>query len=210
MEGFGPRYTIFMCVLGALGALGGSLSGASALTLDEAYASVSLSPPTTSLVVVCHDFGCAQRTPVGLSSGDLAKLTSLLAPGRASAEAERKAVAAAEAWFDRRVGPAAGTTRRVARATGLAGQEAVGQMDCIDTSRNSTSLLLILEQLRLLRHHKVEAPEARGYLLDGRGPHATAVLTDIHTCRKWAVDSWTHKYGEQPDILPLDVWMKQG
>jgi len=206
MEGLVSRYTMFMCAVGALVA---SLSGASALTLNEAYASVSLLLPTTRLVVVCHDFGCAQRTPVALSSGDLSTLASLLAPGRASAEAERRAIAAAGAWFDRRVGPAAGTTRRVARATGFGGQGTVGQMDCIDTSRNSTSLLLILEQLHLLRHHKVEAPEARGYLLDGRGPHATAVLTDIHTGQKWAVDSWTRKYGEKPDILPLDVWMKQ-
>jgi hypothetical protein len=207
MEGVVSRYAIFMCVLGAFGA---SLSEASALTIDEAYATVSLSPPTTRLVIVCHDFGCAQRTPVGLGSGDLAKLSSLLAPGRASAEAERRAVAAAEAWFDRRVGPEAGTTHRIARAGGLDGHSAVGQMDCIDTSRNSTSLLLILEQLHLLRHHKVEGPEARGFLLDGRGPHATAVLTDIHTGRQWAVDSWTHKYGEPPDILPLDVWKQQG
>ena len=200
------RYTVFMCVLGALGA---SVCDASALTLDEAYASVSLSPPTTRMVIVCHNFGCAQRTPVGLSPGDLATLSSLLAPGRASADAERKAVAAAAAWFDRRVGPEAGTTRRVARATGLGGQSTAGQMDCIDTSRNSTSLLLILEQLHLLRHHKVEGPEARGFVLDGRGPHATAVLTDIHTGRKWAVDSWTHKYGERPDVIPLDVWKQQ-
>jgi hypothetical protein len=206
MEGIVSRCTILMCVLGALGA---SLSDASALTIDEAYATVSLSPPTTRLVIVCHDFGCAQRTPVGLGPGDLAKLSSLLASGRASAEAERRAVAAAEAWFDRRVGPEAGTTHRIARAGGLDGHSAVGQMDCIDTSRNSTSLLLILEQLHLLRHHKVEGPEARGFLLDGRGPHATAVLTDIHTGKQWAVDSWTHKYGEKPDILPLDVWKQQ-
>ena len=205
MEGIVSRYTIFMCVLGALGA---SLSDASALTIDEAYATVSLSPPTTRLVIVCHDFGCAQRTPVGLGPGDLAKLSSLLAPGRASAEAERRAVAAAEAWFDRRVGPEAGTTHRIARAGGLDGHSAVGQMDCIDTSRNSTSLLLILEQLHLLKHHKVEGPEARGFLLDGLGPHATAVLTDIHSGKQWAVDSWTHKYGEKPDVIPLDVWKK--
>jgi len=200
------RCTIFLCALGALCA---SLSGASALTLDEAYASVSLARPTTRMVIVCHDFGCAQRTPVGLSAGDLGTLSSLLAPGRASAEAERRAVAAAGAWFDRRIGPAAGTTRRVARANRLGSANTIGQMDCIDTSRNSTSLLLILEQLHLLHHHKVEGPEARGFLLDGRGPHATAVLTDIHTGKQWAVDSWTHKYGEKPDVIPLDVWKTQ-
>ena len=201
------RYTFFMCVVGALGA---SLGHASALTIDQAYTSVSLSPPTPRMVVVCHDFGCAGRTPVGLSAGDLATLSSLMAPGRASAEAERRAIAAAAAWFDRRVGPAAGTTHRVAHATALHGESSVGQMDCIDTSRNSTSLLLILEQLHLLHHHKVEGPEARGFLLDGRGPHATAVLTDLHTGKQWAVDSWTHKYGEKPDVLPLDVWKQQG
>jgi hypothetical protein len=205
MEAIVSRYTIIM---GALGALGASLSGASALTIEEGYASVSLSPPTTRLVIVCHDFGCAQRTPVGLSAGDLSTLSSLLAPGRASADAERRAVAAAIAWFDRRVGPAAGTTHRVARATGLGGDSKVGQMDCIDTSRNSTSLLLVLEQLHLLKHHKVEGPEARGFLLDGLGPHATAVMTDVHTGKQWAVDSWTHKYGEKPDIIPLDMWKK--
>jgi hypothetical protein len=82
-------------------------------------------------------------------------------------------------------------------------------MDCIDTSRNTTSLLLVLEQLHLLRHHKVEGPEARGFLLDGRGPHATAVLLDTQSGREWAVDSWTHNYGERPDVLPLDEWKKK-
>src|SRR5215469_7125916 len=105
-------------ILAAAG-LCAAAGGASALTISETYASVSLSPPSPRLVVICHDFGCRERTPVGLSAGDIAKLSSLLAAGRVSAEAERRAVAAAEAWFDRRVGPAAGTTHRVARATGL-------------------------------------------------------------------------------------------
>src|SRR5262249_47974798 len=141
MEGVVSRYTIFMGILGALGA---SLSGASALTIDEGYASVSLSRPTTRMVIVCHDFGCAQRTPVSRGPGDRAPWRRRPAPGGAWAEAERRAIAAAWAWFDRRVGPAAGTTHRVARATGLGGESKVGQMDCIDTSRNSTSLLLVL------------------------------------------------------------------
>ena len=103
-------------------------------------------------------------------------------------------MAAATAWFDRRIGPTAGTTHRIARANGLAEHDP-GQMDCIDTSRNNTSLFLLLDQLHLLHHHKVEGPEARGFLIDGRGPHATAVLTDIHTGRQWAIDNWTRKYG---------------
>ena len=131
---------------------------------------------------------------------------TLLAVGRASAEAERRAIATAVVWFDRRVGPQAGTTRRIARA-GVLTQTGPGQMDCIDTSRNTTSLFLILDQLRLLRHHQVEGPAARGYLLDGRGLHATAVLRETRSGKKWAVDNWTRNYGERPDVMPLEQWM---
>jgi hypothetical protein len=174
--------------------------------IDLAYTEFSLKPPTAASVTVCHGFGCAYRTEIGLGSGDRARLTALLAAGRASAEAERRAVATAVAWFDRRVGPEAGTTGRIARA-GFMTQTGPGQMDCIDTSRNVTTLLLVLDQLRLIKHHQVEGPVARGYLIDGRGPHATAVLRETRSGNKWAVDNWTRKYGEQPEVLPLEQWM---
>ncbi len=67
-------------------------------------------------------------------------------------------------------------------------------------------LLLVLEELKLLRFHKVDAPEARGYLIDGRPPHATAVLTEKTSGVRWAVDSWTRGYGQAPEVMPLAVW----
>jgi len=82
-------------------------------------------------------------------------------------------------------------------------------MDCIDTSRNSTSLLLILDQLRLIRHHEVDAPVARGFFLDGRGLDATAVVREIRSGKQWAIDNWTRGYGERPDMLPLEQWMTE-
>jgi hypothetical protein len=187
------------------------LSGASqARAYDRAIvlalAQYSLRLPTPAAVVVCHGFGCAHRTEVGLGPGDRARLTEILAAGRTSAEAERRAVATAVAWFDRRVGPQAGTTGRVARA-GVLTRTGPGQMDCIDTSRNTTSLFVILDQLRLLRHHQVDEPVARGFFLDGRGVHATAVLRETRSRRLWAVDNWTRGYGERPDVMPLDQWM---
>jgi hypothetical protein len=176
--------------------------------IERAYAEHSLKLPTTASVIVCHGFGCAFRTEIGLGSGDRARLTTLLAAGHASAEAERRAVATAVAWFDRRVGPQAGTSGRIARA-GFLTRTGPGQMDCIDTSQNTTSLLLLLDQLRLLKHHQVEGPVARGVLLDGRGPHATAVLRETSSGKKWAVDNWTRKYGERPDVEPLEQWMTE-
>lgn len=176
--------------------------------IELAFTEVSLKLPTIASVTVCHGFGCTYRTEIGLGNGDRAKLAALLAAGRASAEAERRAVATAVAWFDRRVGPHVGTTGRIARA-GFLTRTGPGQMDCIDTSRNITSLLLILDLLRLMKRHQVDTPVARGLLVDGRGLHATAVLRETRSGKKWAVDNWTRNYGERPDVLPIERWMTE-
>jgi hypothetical protein len=173
--------------------------------VDAAYGGLSVTPPTPAMVFVCHGFGCKYRDEVDLTAGDRAKLAQILAAGRASPAAERKAVAAAGAWFDKRVGPVAGTQNHVARA-GAKYMYDVHQFDCIDTSRNTTSLLLVLDQLNLLRHHDVDAPEARGYFIDGRPPHATAVLVEKATGTKWSIDSWTVGYGQALEVMPLDRW----
>jgi hypothetical protein len=188
---------------------GSLLARAQDSAVIEAYARLSLPLPAPSLVVICHGFGCQQRTAIGLGAADRAKLAELLISGHASAEAERRAIGEATAWFDRRIGPAAGTTHRIARAGALT-EYHPGQMDCVDTSSNNTSLFLVLDRLHLLRHHAVEGPQARGYLLNGRWPHATAVLRDLHTGRKWAIDNWTRKFGERPEIMTVEQWMTAG
>ena len=170
------------------------------------YPSYSILAPTPSLVIICHGFGCQFRSEVGLTSGDRATLARLLAAGKASAASERRAVAAAGAWFDRRIGQVAGTKGHVARA-GRNYMFDKRQFDCIDASRNTTSLLLVLENLKLLHHHDVAVPVARGYLIDGRPPHVTAVLKEKKSGIEWAVDSWTRSYGQAPEIMPLSRWM---
>jgi len=170
------------------------------------YSGFSLSAPTPTSVFICHGFGCKYHTEVAFTTNDRAKLAQLLAAGKASATAERNAIAAAGAWFDRRIGPVAGTSHHVGNADYTHMYDA-GQFDCVDASRNTTSLLLVLEQLKLLRHHDVDVPVARGYLIDGRPPHVTAVLTEKTTGSKWAVDAWTRGYGQAPEIMPLSLWL---
>jgi hypothetical protein len=171
----------------------------------EIYAELSLRMPTPTLVVVCHAFGCNNQTHIVLSTSDRARLATLLAAGKASPANERRALAGAVQWFERRIGPVAGTTGRVARA-GAAESHDPGQMDCIDLSANNTSLFLVLMQLKLLQHHRPELPVSRGFLVDGRMPHTTAVVSEIKSGQRWAVDNWTRKYGEMPEVLPLDDW----
>ena len=80
------------------------------------YPQYSISAPTPSQVVVCHGFGCNFRAEVGLTGADRVRLAHILAGGQGSAAAERSAVAAAGAWFDRRIAAAAGTRHHRARA----------------------------------------------------------------------------------------------
>ena len=168
------------------------------------YHELSLLEPTTNRIMICHGFDCRLRAEVALTAGDRGRLAGILAGGQGSPAAERRAIASAIAWFDRRVGPAAGTTHRTARASFA--QSAPGQMDCIDTSSNTTSMLLVLEQLHLLHHHRVSAPVARGTVIS---PHATGVIVETKSGREWAVDTWTHNYGERPDVKPLEQWKSE-
>jgi hypothetical protein len=182
-------------------AAGAAMSG----VIEATYGGLPLSPPTLSVVFICHGFGCKFRTELVLTANDRAKLAQILAAGKPSPAAERKAIGAAGAWFDRRVGPVAGTTNHVVRA-GVEHMFDTGQFDCIDSSRNTTSLLLVLDQLGLLRHHDIDVPVARGFLIDGRYPHVTAVLVEKGSGTKWSVDSWTVGYGQDLEIMPLERW----
>jgi len=173
--------------------------------IDATYGGLPLSPPTPSVVFICHGFGCKYRSEIVLTANDHARLTQILAGGRSSPASERKAIGAAGAWFDRRVGPVAGTANHVVRA-GAEHMFDTRQFDCIDSSRNTTSLLLVLDQLKLLRYHDVDVPVARGFLIDGRYPHVTAVLVEKTSGTKWAVDSWTVGYGQDLEIMPLERW----
>ncbi len=168
----------------------------------------SLASPTPSRVVICHGFGCAFRTEIGLAGSDHARMAAIMASGTASAQAERAAIGRTEAWFERRIAPLTGTTRRVARAGPLVGgANNPAQFDCIDTTNNTNSLLLILDQLKLLRYHTIAAPASRFLLTEG--PHNTAVIKDRKTGELWTVDPWTHQGSEVPDIWPLAKW-KEG
>src|SRR5215471_5142186 len=165
----------------------------------------SLASPSPSRVVICHGFGCAFRTEIGLTRGDQSQMALIMAAGSASAQAERAAIGRTEAWFERRIAPLTGTAKRVARAGPLVGgARDPAQFDCIDTTNNTNSLLLILYQLKLLRHHTIAAPASRFLITEG--PHNTAVIRDRKTSELWTVDPWTHKGSEVPDIFPLAKW----
>lgn len=114
----------------------------------------------------------------------------------------------AVSWAEKRVAKTVGSENDIG---GLDMQNAGvrGQMDCIDEATNTTSLLLVAEARGMLKHHRVTTPVARGFFLDGRYPHATAVVVEKRSGTAFAIDSWPHPNGAPPNVLRLDNWFEQ-
>jgi hypothetical protein len=172
------------------------------------YSTVSIFPPSAQRMTVCYGFVCRRREILDFGHGDRNTLTQILAAGRASAAAERVAVQKAVVWFDRRMGPVIGTDKRVARADFRYFDDR-HNYDCWDTTRNTTSLLLVLQQWGLLKYHAVGDPHYRGNALVLQTPHNTAVLVERATRIEWAVDMWPRGYLQPPDVMTVEKWVKE-
>ena len=156
---------------------------------------------------VCHGYSCKYRSKLTLGAADTRRFASILAAGQKSPQAERAAIARAVSYFESRTRAVTGVRDEPQSKFGASGVR--GQMDCVDESTNTRALLLYLEKRRLLRHHTVARNASRGFFLDGRYLHNTAVIRDARGV-KWAVDSWYAPMGGAPDILPLSQWMPRG
>ncbi|WP_022720090.1 hypothetical protein [Rhodopseudomonas sp. B29] len=171
------------------------------------YTSVSINPPSVNGMTVCYGFVCRRRFELVFGPGDRAALTRIMASGKASAVAERAAVQKAVVWLDRRLGPVIGTDKRIARAD-FRYFDDKHNFDCWDTTRNTTSLLLVMQGWGLFKYHTVGDPKYRGNVLVLQTPHNTAVLTDRATGTDWVVDMWTRAYAQSPEVMPVDQWVK--
>jgi hypothetical protein len=186
----------------------GSRAGAIELSyaVAQLYNSVSVFPPTATRMTVCYGYVCRLRYIYDFTAQDRAALTKILAAGKASASAERDAIQNAVVWWDRRIGPLIGTSKRIARADFRAPDWRVN-FDCWDTTRNVTGLLVIMQDWGLLKYHVVDDPKYRGNALVLQTPHNTPVLREKANGAKWVVDMWTVGYGQKPEVMPVDLWM---
>src|SRR5258708_35654502 len=128
------------------------------------YSTVSIYPPSAQRMTVCYGFVCPRREILDFTAGDRSALTEILAAGRRSAAPERAAVQKAVIWFDRRMGPAIGTEKRVAKADFRCFDDK-HNFDCWDTTRNTTSLLLVLQEWGRFKYHTVGDPHYLGNAL---------------------------------------------
>lgn len=158
-------------------------------------------------VFICHGYSCEYRSGLDLTAADGTKFRSIMAAGASSPEAERAAISKAVQYFEERSFQATGVRDKPKAEFGAA--RIRGQMDCVDESTNTHTLLTYLAERGLLKHHRVGRNTSRGVLLDGRYPHWTAVVIDGAGV-SWVVDSWYAPMGGAPDVFLLSEWKKRG
>jgi hypothetical protein len=150
----------------------------------------------------CTDYHCDEGQTVILSEDQWRQVVSLFPPSD-SPVAEREQIRHAIALLETQVGRTTGTWRDLGKNVPGAGQP--GQLDCISESRNTTTYLQLLSADGLLRWHQVEDRELRHpWLLD---VHWSAVIRDLTTGKRYAVDSWFLDNGKPPIIQPLEEWL---
>jgi len=159
--------------------------------------------PTPERFSVCFDHSCRSIVTRSFTSREWQQMTAPLRQPATSAAAERSAIAQAIALMEQLVGEKTGTAGD--RGGNLAGFGQQGQMDCIDESNNTTTYLQLLQRDGLLRHHVLQDRTTRFGLSAGM-PHTTAVILDVATQRRYAVDSWFFDNGEPPVIMLLEDW----
>jgi len=177
---------------------------------SEHLVDFGVAQPTANTVHVCHAYGCQRKTKFRFSDADLAEISAVMAKTRAAdtAHEERRAVAYAIGWIERRVGAAIGTSSDRAGMDFTASGDPA-QQDCVDESTNTTSYLLVLQANGFLKHHTVARPFAKDQLWRGVAgwTHWTAVIEETaggH--QRWAVDSWIYANGENPAIVETENW----
>lgn len=156
---------------------------------------------------ICHGYDCYYKTKLNLNKSDQNRIAQIMRKSAKSPKDERAAIRTAIAYFEERSTQVIGI-RDDARMEFGKGRRR-GQMDCVDESLNTTNFLNYLANNNLLNYHKIGRRDSRGFFLDGRYPHWTAVIIDQEN-RKWAVDSWYEAGGGKPDVMLLNEWKKRG
>jgi hypothetical protein len=151
---------------------------------------------------VCHGSGCRIETPVDLDERAWDRVRALFEPAAGTAPEERRRVADAIGLMERLVAKQAGTANDAGRNLAVADQST--QLDCVDEAVNSSTYLHMIAADRLLRFHAVDPPAHRGGVILA---HNTAVLRELATGRRYAVDSWFYDNGAPAVVLPLQTWL---
>ncbi len=151
----------------------------------------------------CQGGGCAKMSQLSLNQADWQPIVKLFQPLPSNAEMERAYLAKAIGLLEQIVGSKTGTSND--RAGTFGNSDFPGQQDCNDEAINTTIYMRLLQQAGYMRFHEIEDMRTRNFFFTG-WPHTTAVIHDIKTKQRFAVDSWFYDNGLPATIVPFEIW----
>lgn len=159
--------------------------------------------PTLGQFEVCHSGGCAESNQLSINDAEWRSVAQIFSVKANNAAEERLQISKAIGEIERIVGAKNGTS------TDLAGTfdsgEVAGQLDCNDEAINTTTYMRLLKSNGLMKLHEIEDTRTRNFFFTG-WPHTTAVIRDIKTGTRFAVDSWFYDNGHSATIVPFSEW----
>lgn len=159
--------------------------------------------PTLAHFEVCHGGGCLESSQLAISDAEWQSVVQLFANKATNAQDERTQIANAIGELERIVGQKNGTSNDLA-GTFFEGKLS-GQLDCNDEAINTTTYMRLLKANDLIQFHEIEDTRTRNFFFTG-WPHSTAVIHEIQTGERFAVDSWFYDNGHAATIVPFDTW----
>jgi hypothetical protein len=177
--------------------------------IDQHYHAFGARPPENNTISVCSAYGCRVQTKFKFTGTDVTSLQKLMRGAKKTAAAieEREAIGLTLAWMEKRVGDVVGTAAD-RPGDDLAGAGDPTQMDCVDVATNLTSYLLVLQSNGLLKHHAVGDVFIKEDITRGFSgwTHYAAVISDVRSGQRYAVDGWKLASGIAPEIVEVEKW----
>lgn len=161
--------------------------------------------PTLNSFDICTGGGCAEIKHLSLNYDEWKSITEIFyrAGSTVDAKQEREFISLAIGELEQIVG--ARTSTITDRAGTFGNADFPGQLDCNDEAINSTTYMRLMRLGGLIKLHEVEDMRTRGFFFNG-WPHSTAVMHEIATGERFAVDSWFYDNGFPATIVPFALW----
>ena len=159
--------------------------------------------PQLNAFEICQGGGCAKVSKTALTDLEWNAVTHIFNKPALNAEEERQKIAQAVGMLEDLVGKKIGTAGDLA-GTFFNGN-LTGQQDCNDEAINSTTYMRLLKQNGLMPLHEIEDMRTRNFFFTG-WPHTTAVIREIKTAERYAVDSWFYDNGHAATIITFKQW----
>jgi hypothetical protein len=159
--------------------------------------------PQLNQLEICQGGGCANVLQTALDDAEWQSVVMLFAVPVNDAEEERARISQAIGLLEQIVGYKTGTSED--KAGTFDNSEYTGQLDCNDEAINTTTYLRLLKQHGYLILHEIEDMRTRNFFFNG-WPHTTAVIHEIASGERFAVDSWFYDNGYPATIVPFKLW----